>query len=85
MVHGGSEAAGPEEVNTVKVGDVHTPAGTEGTHSGLPELCSVYFHTRPPDKHAERQINAEGIFKACSSILTWCKQSSKAEEGQHVF
>lgn len=30
MVNGSSEAAGAEEVNTVKVGDVHTPAGREG-------------------------------------------------------
>lgn len=34
MVHGRPEAARPEEVNAVQVGDVHTPAGTEGHTQG---------------------------------------------------
>lgn len=46
------------------------------------ETClNSALSTSTPDKHAERQINADGIFKACSSILTWCEQSSKAKEG----
>lgn len=53
VVHGGAEAAGPEEVNTVKVGDVHTPAGREGHTQG----CSAYWHLpATPHKQAETQI-----------------------------